>query len=79
MGRGEWWGGCDSQLQHHYGKVDNLFLVQIICFCLNALQGDLFNGASICFLFPANSPDLELYPVALVIGAVSRVICMDAV
>lgn len=33
----------------------------------------------ISFFFPANSLDLGIYPVALVIGAVSRVICMDTV
>lgn len=61
------------------GRWTIYFLSKSSVFCLSALQGDLFNGAFICFLFPANSPDLELYPVAPVIGAVSRVICMDAV
>ena len=83
-GNGRW--SCVAQLQSHKGKGDNLFLVQIIYFSLNVHQSSLCvaKGTSltvhfICFLFPANPPDLEIHPVALVVGAVSRVICMDAV
>lgn len=82
-GKGRW--GCDSQLQYHEGKVES-FLPKSstfvwMCFRVaSAMQRELFKDAfHFLFFFPANSLDLGIYPVVLVIGAVSRVICMDTV